>query len=350
MDIKKLLEEVIENGASDVHVTVASRPMYRRRGSLVESSFPVCSPNDTEEFVKSFMNEKQLTHLKDNGEVDFSFGIKDLGRFRANVFKQRGSYACSLRVVSSNIPNPRTLGLPESFIDLYKRKSGLILVTGPTGSGKSTSLAALINEMNQNRNDHIITLEDPIEFVHRHNKCLINQREIGLDSKSYASALRAALRQDPDIILVGEMRDLETISTAITAAETGHLVLSTLHTTGAINTIDRIIDVFPPHQQQQIRVQLSTVLVSVVSQILLKEKHGYGRVAAFEVLHNNLAVKNLIRENKTHQLYSVLQTNKNNGMKTLDDSLLNLIKNDRIDIKEALLHTTDANSLERRLF
>ncbi len=349
MNVNELLTEVLNKGASDVHITVASRPMYRRRGSLVESEFPVFTPEDCEKLIKSFMNEKQIKQFNEKGEVDFSFGIKELGRFRANVFKQRGSYACSLRVVSSTIPNPRTLGIPESVIELYNRKSGLILVTGPTGSGKSTSLASLINEMNNYRHDHIITLEDPIEFIHRHNKCLINQREIGLDSKSYADALRAALRQDPDVILVGEMRDLETISIAITAAETGHLVLSTLHTAGTVNSIDRMIDVFPPHQQQQIRVQLSCVLVSVISQTLLKEKHGYGRVAAFEVLHNTPAVRNLIRENKTHQIYSILQTNKNNGMQTLDEALLNLIKNDRIDVKEALLHSTDISSFERRL-
>ncbi len=349
MNVNELLKSAITYGASDVHITVASKPKYRCNGTLVESDFPIFTPNDVEQLVKSFMNEQQIAQIEEFGEVDFSFSIEKLGRFRANVFKQRGSYACSLRLVSSNIPDPTNLGLPESVVDLYKKRSGLILVTGPTGSGKSTSLAALINEMNKYRKDHIITLEDPIEYVHSHNNCLINQREIGLDSKSYSNALRASLRQDPDVILVGEMRDLDTISTAITAAETGHLVLSTLHTTGAVNTIDRIIDVFPHHQQQQVRIQLASVLVSVVSQLLLREKYGNGRVAAFEILHNNTATKNLIRENKTHQLYSILQTNKNNGMQTLDDALLNLVKSDKIDMEEALLYVTDTNSFKRRL-
>ncbi len=350
MNTRMILKDVIDRGASDAHITVGARPMYRIKGQLVPASFPVFTPKDTYVFARNLMSEEQNKILEENGEVDFSFGIKDLGRFRANIFKQRGSYACALRVVASVIPDPLTLGLPESVIELYKKRKGLILVTGPTGSGKSTSLAAIINQINKNRREHIITLEDPIEYIHTHSKCLVNQREIGLDSHSYANALRAALRQDPDVILVGEMRDLETISTAVTAAETGHLVLSTLHTTGAVSTIDRIIDVFPPHQQQQIRVQLSAVLVSVISQILIKEKHGWGRVAAFEVLHTNPAVRNLIREGKSHQIHSILQTSKKLGMQTMDDALLNLLNNDKIDVKDALLYATDKTTFERRMF
>ncbi len=350
MDIIAILLDVVQKRASDVHITVGTSPMYRIKGSLVRSDFPKFTPSDSKDFVYGLMNEEQTRTLEEKGEVDFSFGQTHVGRFRANVFKQRGSYACSLRVVATGIPDARLLGIPNSVMDLAKKKNGLILVTGPTGSGKSTTLASIINLINNTRNEHIITLEDPIEYVHRHNKCIINQREIGLDSQSYASALRAALRQDPDVILVGEMRDLETISTAITAAETGHLVLSTLHTTGAVSTIDRIIDVFPPHQQQQIRVQLSMVLVSVISQILLKNKMGDGRSAAFEVMHTNAAIRNLIREGKSHQIKSILQTNKKTGMQTMDESLLNLLKDGRIDIDDAIMYASDRTAFERRLY
>ncbi len=350
MDIKTLLKDAIEKKASDIHLTVASKPMYRINGTLISSEFEKLKPDDVKKLVLDLMNEKQKNHFEEYGEIDFSFGEKDLGRFRANVYKQRGSFACALRIVPSVIPDVDILGIPKSVMDLHKKRSGLILITGPTGSGKSTSLASIIDQINEKRRDHIITLEDPIEYVHSHKNCIVNQREIGLDSTTYALALRAALRQDPDVILIGEMRDLETISTAITAAETGHLVLSTLHTTRAVSTVERIIDVFPSQHQQQIRVQLATVLVSVVSQLLFKEKNGKGRVAAFEVMHNNAAIKNLIRENKTHQIQSVLQTSKDQGMQTMVDSILDLVKLGKIEKADALTHILDKQAFEKRLF
>lgn len=256
----------------------------------------------------------------------------------------------AFRVVDTTVPSPEKLGVPNSVIELYQKKRGLILVTGPTGSGKSTTLAAIIDKINNCRESHVITLEDPIEYLHQHKKSIVNQREIGLDTNSYANALRAALREDPDVILVGEMRDFETISVAITAAETGHLVLSTLHTIGAASTVDRVIDVFPPHQQQQIRVQLANVLEAVISQQLVPMIGGEGRVAAFEVLHSNSAVKNLIREGKTHQLTSVMQTNRKMGMMTMDDALAQLFNEYKIDKEMAMQFAQDADSMRAKLF
>jgi twitching motility protein PilT len=264
--IDELLKIGKENGASDVHITVGIPPKMRVNGELVDMNYPKLMPEDTEAIISPMLSERQKEILKRDGEADFSFSIPALGRYRVNAFNQRGSLAAAIRLVGTQIPKPEDLGLPKSVIDLYNKKRGLILVTGPTGSGKSTTLASLINRINENRKAHIITLEDPIEYLHQHKLSMVNQREVGLDTMSYANALRAALREDPDVILVGEMRDLETISIAITAAETGHLVLSTLHTIGAASTIDRIIDVFPPHQQQQIRIQLSMVLEAVISQ------------------------------------------------------------------------------------
>ena len=280
--IEELLKIGKENGASDVHITVGLPPKMRVNGELIDMNFPKLMPEDTADIINQLLSEKQRGILAKNGEADFSFSISNFGRYRVNVFNQRGSLAAAIRLVGTQIPKPEELGLPKSVIDLYTKKRGLILVTGPTGSGKSTTLASLINKINENRKAHIITLEDPIEYLHQHKLSMINQREVGLDTLSYANALRAALREDPDVILVGEMRDLETISTAITAAETGHLVLSTLHTIGAASTIDRIIDVFPPHQQQQIRIQLSMVLEAVISQQLIPTSDRHHRVAAFE--------------------------------------------------------------------
>jgi len=344
-----LLEIAKERDASDLHITVGVPPILRIHGHLEYMSYDVLLPQATQDLIVPVMNEKQLEIYEEKGEVDFSVAVASVGRFRVNVFMQRGSMAAAFRVVASEIPNPSTLGIPESVQDLYTRKRGLILVTGPTGSGKSTSLASIINEINQNRSAHIITLEDPIEYLHKHRKSIVNQREIGMDTHSYANALRAALRQDPDVILVGEMRDLDTISIAVTAAETGHLVLSTLHTIGAASTIDRVIDVFPPHQQQQIRVQLSSVLVSVISQQLIPTFDGTGRVAAFEVLHANPAVRNLIRENKTHQILSIMQTNKRIGMQTMDDSILKLAMDNKISMEDALNSAQDRVAMEKRL-
>ena len=347
--IEEILTAAKEAGASDVHLTVGIPPKMRVNGNLVTMDFPKMLPADTLDVVLSIMTESQRDRYEEKGEYDMSFAVPNVARYRVNVFKQRGSAALAFRVVSTEIPSPEKLGVPESVIDLYQRKRGLILVTGPTGSGKSTTLAAIIDKVNSNRDAHIITLEDPIEYLHQHKMSMVNQREIGLDSENYANALRAALREDPDVILVGEMRDFETISVAITAAETGHLVLSTLHTIGAASTIDRVIDVFPPHQQQQIRVQLSNVLEAVISQQLIPTSDGRGRCAAFEVMHANHAVRNLIREGKSHQLQSVMQTNRKIGMITMDDAIVQLYVDGRIDRDMAIQFAQDPDAMEARI-
>jgi twitching motility protein PilT len=348
--IEELLSVAKSKGASDLHITVGIPPKCRINGELRNLDYPKFSPSDTNELIMPMLTEHFKEVLENKGEVDFSYSIAKLGRYRVNVFKQRGSYAMVIRLVGVNIPTPESLGVPESVIAQTKKKRGLVLVTGPTGSGKSTTLASLIDVINNNYNTHIITLEDPIEYLHQHKNSVVNQREIGLDTDSYANALRAALREDPDVILVGEMRDLDTISIAITAAETGHLVFSTLHTIGAASTIDRIIDVFPPHQQQQIRIQLASVLESVVSQQLIPTSDGKGRVAAFEVLHANSAVKNLIREAKLHQITTIIQTNKKQGMMTMDDAIYDLYLRRQIDAEKALNFSQDPIALERKLY
>ena len=324
MTIEELLITAKENKASDVHITVGLPPKMRINGILVDMDYPRLLPPDTEAVISTMMSDKRLQQFEELGEIDFSYSIPQIGRYRVNVFHQRGSMAASIRLVSTKIPLPEELGIPKSVVDLYQKKRGLVLVTGPTGSGKSTTLASIIDRINSMREVHVITLEDPIEYLHNHKKAMVNQREVGLDTHSYSNALRAALREDPDVILVGEMRDLETISTAITAAETGHLVLSTLHTIGAASTIDRIVDVFPPHQQQQIRVQLSMVLESVISQQLIPTADKKSRVAAFEVMHSTPAIKNLIREAKSPQINSTIQTSKKLGMQTMDDAIFDL--------------------------
>lgn len=324
MNSTTLLEKTIASKASDLHLTVGVTPALRINGKLEFLEDFILSPTYTENIVKELLTEDQFFKLQDNGELDFSYSIEKLGRFRINVFKQRGSYGLAIRVVALKIPTFEELGIPESVKQLARKKRGLILVTGPTGSGKSTTLAAMINLINQERNCHILTLEDPIEYLHKHNKSIVNQREIGHDSKNFTNALRSALRQDPDVILVGEMRDLETMKIAITAAETGHLVLSTLHTLGAAKTIDRIIDVFPPNQQQQIKVQLSSVTEGVISQQLLPTIDNTGRVVALEVMVSTPAIRNIIREGKTHQIQNMILTGSQMGMKTMDTSLLEL--------------------------
>ncbi len=347
--IEELLEIASSKGASDLHITVGVPPKLRINGELCNMEYPRLMPDDTNPMIRKIMSERQINTLEEKGEVDFSFSIPRLGRYRVNVFMQRGSIAAAIRLVGTVIPLPHELGLPQSVIDLYKKKRGLVLVTGPTGSGKSTSLASIIGMINENINSHVITLEDPIEYLHQHNKAIVNQREVGIDTFSYANALRAALREDPDVIFVGEMRDLETISTAITAAETGHLVLSTLHTIGAASTIDRILDVFPPHQQQQIRIQLAMVLESVISQQLIPTADKKKRVAAFEVMHSNVAVKNLIREAKTFQINSIIQTNKKIGMQTMDDAIYELFISGRISKESALTFSQDIATMERKI-
>lgn len=346
-----LLATAKANNASDLHITVGIKPKCRISGTLYEMTpFEVLTPAKTRELVESLFQPKQQAVMDEKGEVDFAYAHPDLGRFRVNAFKQRGSYAAVLRIVGAKIPTPESLGVPEAVIGLTRKKRGLVLVTGPTGSGKSTTLASLIDVINQERNEHIITLEDPIEYLHKHNHAIVNQREIGLDTDSYGNALRAALREDPDIILVGEMRDFDTISTAITAAETGHLVFSTLHTIGAAPTIERIVDVFPAHQQNQIRSQLASVLEAVISQQLLPTIDGKGRVAAFEVMLGTPAIKNLIREDKAHQIPSIMQTSKKLGMQTMDDSLFNLYLKHKIDGANCVEFAQDTESMQQKLY
>ena len=294
-------------------------------------------------------NDRLVETMEKTGEIDFAHSLYGRGRFRVNVFKQRGTLAMVMRLLPFKIPAPRELGLPASVQELCQRKRGLVLVTGATGSGKSTTLASLINMINKTYSKHIITMEDPIEYLHRHEKSIVNQREIGDDTESYAGALRAALREDPDVILVGEMRDLETIQTAITAAETGHLVFSTLHTNNAADTINRVIDVFPPHQQQQIRVQLASVIECVISQQLLPIQTGSGRVAAFEVMMGTSAVRNLIREGKAFQIPSMIQTSKKQGMQSMDDALYNLYIGGLISAENCLNYAQDAIAMSRKV-
>ncbi|MBQ6886231.1 MAG: type IV pilus twitching motility protein PilT [Lachnospiraceae bacterium] len=347
--IEEILKTAKEAGASDVHLTVGIPPKMRVNGNLITMDYPRLLPADTLEVLLNIMTESQREKFEEKGEYDLSFSIADMGRYRVNAYKQRGSVALALRLVETTVKSPKELGVPDSVIDLYQRKRGLILVTGPTGSGKSTTLASIIDKINNNRDAHVITLEDPIEYLHQHKLSMVNQREIGLDSGSYANALRAALREDPDVILVGEMRDFETISVAITAAETGHLVLSTLHTIGAVSTVDRVIDVFPPHQQQQIRVQLANVLEAVISQQLIPTADGNGRVAAFEVLHSNHAIRNLIREGKSHQIASVMQTNRKMGMITMDEAIRQLYMDGKISRQMAVQFAQDPDGMETRL-
>lgn len=349
MTIEELLITAKENKASDVHITVGLPPKMRINGILVDMDYPRLLPPDTEAVISTMMSDKRLQQFEELGEIDFSYSIPQIGRYRVNVFHQRGSMAASIRLVSTKIPLPEELGIPKSVVDLYQKKRGLVLVTGPTGSGKSTTLASIIDRINSMREVHVITLEDPIEYLHNHKKAMVNQREVGLDTHSYSNALRAALREDPDVILVGEMRDLETISTAITAAETGHLVLSTLHTIGAASTIDRIVDVFPPHQQQQIRVQLSMVLESVISQQLIPTADKKSRVAAFEVMHSTPAIKNLIREAKSPQINSTIQTSKKLGMHTMDDAIFDLYMKGDIDKENAVSYAQDSQIMEKRI-
>lgn len=347
-NLNEILIQSVKSGASDIHLTTGRPPSYRSDGVLAPIEGERLTPQILEELLMPLMDVRHRGELQDNGQTDFAYAIPGVGRFRVNVFKQRGTLASVMRSLPFNIPEPEQLGIPAEVVEMTSRKRGLILVTGPTGSGKSTTLASLLHVINRTYPYHIITLEDPIEYLHRHDKSVVNQREIGSDSTGYAQALRAALREDPDVILVGEMRDLETISTAITAAETGHLVFSTLHTIGADKTIDRIIDVFPPNQQQ-IRIQLASVLECVVSQQLLKKADGSGRVAALEILFANNAVRNLIRESKTYQIASIMQTNKRAGMQTMDDALYDLYMRKLIDADNAVTYAQDPVSMNKKV-
>lgn len=348
MTFYELMERAIELHASDVHLSVGIPPSARITGEIVPISEGKLTPSEVSQIAKEITSELQWNSMMTHGEVDFAYSIPKLGRFRVNVFHQRGSVAIAARILNLRIPAPEELGIPQSVVDMTDKRRGLILVTGATGSGKSTTLASLINVINHKYPYHIITLEDPIEYLHSHDKSIVNQREIGTDSMDYASALRAALRQDPDVILVGEMRDLETISIAVTAAETGHLVFSTLHTVGAASTIDRIIDVFPPYQQQQIRTQLADVLECVVSQQLIPKADGKGRVASIEVMLSNGAIRNHIRESKTFQIPTVMQTNRKMGMLTMDDALYELFLAGKISADNALYFSQDHVAMAKR--
>jgi twitching motility protein PilT len=331
LDFADLLLETIARRASDLHLTAGARPTVRVRGRLVAlDEYPVLSATDTREIVYGILTNDQRQTLENDWQLDFAYTVPGKGRFRVNAYFQRSAMGAAFRLIPFEIVPIDELGLPPVVHELARKPRGFVLITGPTGSGKSTTLASVIDEVNGAREDHIITIEDPIEFLHSHKRCLVNQRELGSDAKSFAAALKAALRQDPDVILVGEMRDLETISTALTAAETGHLVFATLHTQDTAQTVDRIIDVFPPHQQQQVRVQLSVALQGIVTQQLLPTADGSGRCVACEVLVPTPAVRNLIREGKTHQIYSVLQTSSSAGMQTMDASLASLVRAGRI--------------------
>ena len=348
--LEEILHVAYEAGASDIHLTVGIPPTMRLNGHLVKMDYPILRPEDTLELCLDVLNPVQREKFEERGEYDLSIAFAGIGRYRVNVFKQRGAIALALRTITDEIPDPEKLGVPKSIVDLYLRKRGLVLVTGPTGSGKSTTLASIINKVNENRDAHIITLEEPIEYAHHHKMSMVNQREIGQDTLSFEAGLRAALREDPDVILVGEMRDFETISIAITAAETGHLVFSTLHTVDAASTVDRIIDVFPEHQQQQIRVQLSNVIEANISQTLIPNVAGDGRCAAFEVMHATYAVRNLIREGKSHQLDSIIQTGKKEGMMTLDDSLLALYMQRKISKENCIQFSRDPEKMKTKVF
>jgi twitching motility protein PilT len=350
IDFAELLMEVVSRRASDLHMASGAHPTIRVRGRLMPlEDYPKLSSTDTREIVYAILTGDQRQRLETNWQLDFAYSIPGHARFRVNAYYQRGAIGAAFRLIPYGLTSIDELGLPPTVHDFTRRPRGFVLVTGPTGSGKSTSLAAMIDEINRTREEHIMTIEDPIEFLHAHKKCLVNQRELGSDAQSFSEALKAALRQDPDVILVGEMRDLETISTALTAAETGHLVFATLHTQDTAQTIDRIIDVFPSHQQGQVRVQLSVALQGIMTQQLLPNADGSGRVVATEVLVPNPAIRNLIREGKTHQIYSVLQTSSAAGMQTMDASLATLVREGKITQKLAEARSATPEELRRLL-
>jgi len=349
--IEDLMEQVIESGGSDLHISAGLPPYIRISGKLTPTEHETLTPEQCQRLIFSMLNNTQRKNLEQNWELDCSYGVKGLARFRVNVYKDRGTYAACLRALASKIPSMSTLNLPDIVREISEKPRGLVLVTGPTGSGKSTTLASMINNINITRPEHILTVEDPIEFVYEPIKSLIHQRQVGEDTKSFANALRAALREDPDVILVGEMRDLETIQLAISAAETGHLVFGTLHTSSAAQTVDRMVDVFPPEQQQQIRVQLSNSLVAVFSQTLVPRKNPkpgeYGRIMAQEIMIVTPAISNLIREGKTSQIYSAIQTGGKLGMQTLEKVLADLYKAGNISFEAAVSKTSKADELQR---
>jgi len=349
IEMPDLLQLVVDEGASDLHITVGVPPMLRMNGSLTPLDTPPLKPEDTERLMKAITSDGRRVEISEKGGVDFGFSFGEASRFRVSVFKQKGSYGMVLRTISNTLLTLEDIGLPASIKDLLYKPRGLVLVTGPTGSGKSTTLASMIDVINNERDVHIITIEDPIEFYHAHKRSLIMQREVGVDVPSFAEALRRALRQDPDVILVGEMRDLETIGAAVTAAETGHLVFGTLHTTGAAETIDRIVDVFPTNQQEQVRSQLANGLEAVISQLLLPRADTGGRIAVFEIMVKTPSIQALIRDNKTYRITSDIQTGAKYGMVTLDAHLLNLYEHGKISYADLITKCRDAQSINDKL-
>ncbi|UCD25707.1 MAG: type IV pilus twitching motility protein PilT [Gemmatimonadota bacterium] len=348
VNLRSLLEEMIERDASDLHITAGERPKLRIDGDITNSKVDhQLSPKETLQLAYSVLTENQKKRFENEDELDFSFGIQNLARFRGNCFKQRGCVTLVIRQIPFSVKTFDELGLPAALKQLSERPRGLVLVTGPTGSGKSTTLAAMIDKINKERKAHIITIEDPIEFIHRHQSCIVNQREVGTDTKSFGNALKYALRQDPDVVLIGEMRDLETIAAALTIAETGHLAFATLHTNSAAETINRVIDVFPSHQQSQVRAQLAFVLEGVVTQTLLQRASGKGRVMACEIMIATPAIRALIRDDKVHQIYSAMQAGKKHGMLTLADSLYTLYMARDVSLEECLRVVPDQNEFLR---
>ena len=346
-DFADVLMEVLEQKASDLHLMAGAPPMVRVRGHLAPLDYPVLTPQDVRETVYSIITNDQRQKLETDWQIDFAYAIPGKARFRVNAYFQRAAIGAAMRLIPQDMPSLDDLGVPAVLREFTKKPRGLVLVTGPTGSGKSTTLAAMIDLINAERHEHIMTIEDPIEFLHKHKSCIVNQRELGADAKGFGVALKAALRQDPDVILVGEMRDLETIGTALTAAETGHLVFATLHTQDTAQTVDRIVDVFPPEQQHQVRVQLSVGLQGIVTQQLLPTADGKGRIVACEVLVPTPAVRNLIREGKTHQIYSVLQTGAQHGMQTMDAALAQLVRDGKISRELAESRSSTPEELRR---
>ena len=344
----QLIAQALERRASDLHLSAAIPPTIRVDGELVPLGDTRCTPDDVRFVAEGIMDDQHKATLEELGEVDFAYSAPKVGRFRINVYRQRGTWSMAARILNLRIPSPQELGIPDSVVSMCDKKRGLVLVTGATGSGKSTTLACMIDRINHRREGHIITMEDPIEYIHRHGKSIVTQREIGSDSPSYLAALRSALRESPDIILLGEMRDRETIEVAMTAAETGQLLFSTLHTTGAASTVDRIVDVFPASQQNQVRIQLSMVLQAVISQQLVPTVDG-GQTVAFEVMYSNTAIRTLIREAKSHQIDAAIQAGAAEGMCTMDASLLRLVQQQRITKETALTYSIHYEAMEKRL-
>ncbi|MFH1776715.1 MAG: type IV pilus twitching motility protein PilT [Candidatus Omnitrophota bacterium] len=349
-EIIELFQLIVERKASDLHLTAGLPPEIRVDGELIQlSNHNPLTPERIENMIDEILSEEQKKIFEEKKELDASYGIRDLSRFRINVFKQRGSIAVAVRAIPYNIPTIESLGLPEIVKEFAEKPNGLVLVTGATGSGKSTTLAAMIDYINERRKCHIISIEDPIEYLHRHKKSTINQRELGTDTLSFAEALKHVFRQDPDIVLIGELRDLETIQTALTLAETGHLIFGTLHTGSAANSIARIVDVFPAHQQQQIRVQLSLVLLGVIVQQLMPNVNGKGRTLAYEVMSVSSGIQNLIRENNLHQIYSAIQMGRKYGMCTMNHSMADLVNDGSVSYEEAMRRSMDTQELESLL-